>query len=87
MLPRLVPITDIKRQPGKILDDLRKDRELMVITEHGKAAGVLMDVASFEAMARRAQILEGLSEGERDVAEGRVHSWEEVKAELSSWRR
>lgn len=87
MLPRLVPVTDIKRQPGKILDELRQDRELMVITEHGKAAGVLMDVASFEAMARRAQIIEGLSEGERDIAEGRVHSWEEIKAELAAWQR
>jgi len=87
MLPRLVPVTDIKRQPGKILDELRQDRELMVITEHGKAAGVLMDVASFEAMARRAQIIEGLNEGERDIAEGRVHSWEEIKSELTTWLR
>ena len=63
MIPRLVPITDIKRQPGKILDELRQDRELMVITEHGKAAGVLMDVASYEAMARRAQIMDALNEG------------------------
>jgi len=59
----------------------------MIITEHGKAAGVLMDVASYEAMARRAQILEALGEGERDVAEGRVHPWEEIKAELATWRR
>jgi len=87
MIPRLVPITDIKRQPGKILDELRQDRELMVITEHGKAAGVLMDVASYEAMARRAQIMDALNEGERDIAEGRVHSWEEIKAELATWRR
>ena len=83
MLPRLVPITDIKRQPGKILDELRQDRELMVITEHGKAAGVLMDVASYGAMARRARILDALNEGERDIAEGRVHSWNDIKAELS----
>ena len=87
MLPRLVPITDMNRQPGKILDELRQDRELMVITEHGKAAGVLMDVASFEAMARRANIIEALNEGERDITEGRVHTWEEIKAELSTWRR
>jgi prevent-host-death family protein len=87
VIPRLVPVTDIKRQPGKILDELRQDRELMVITEHGKAAGVLMDVASFEAMARRAQIVDALNEGERDLAEGRVHSWEEIKAELATWRR
>lgn len=74
----------MKRQPGRILDELRQDRELMVITE---AAGVLMDVASYEAMARRAQIIEGLSEGEREIAEGRVHTWEEIKAELETRRR
>jgi predicted transcriptional regulator len=38
-------------------------------------------------MGRRAKILEGLSEGERDIAEGRVHTWEEIKAELATWRR
>ena len=59
----------------------------MVITEPGKAAGVRMDVESDEAMPRRARILEGLTEGERDIAEGRVHTWDEIKAELSSWRR
>ena len=87
MLPRLVPVSDMKRQPGKILHELREGRELMVITEHGKAAGVLLDVATYEAMARRAKILEGISAGERDIAEGRVHSWEEVKAELALWQR
>ena len=87
MLPRLVPISDMKRQPGKILHELREGRELMVKTEHGKAAGVLMDVASYEAMARRANILDALSAGEREVAEGKVHSWEEVKAELASRQR
>lgn len=46
-----------------------------------------MDVASYEAMARRAKSLDALSAGEREVAEGKVHSWEEVKAELGSWQR
>jgi predicted transcriptional regulator len=46
-----------------------------------------MDVASYEAMARRANILDALSAGEREVVEGKVHSWEEVKAELASWQR
>jgi len=87
MLPRLVPVSDMKRQPGKILHELRENRELMVITEHGKAAGVLMDVASYEAMARQAKILEALNAGEKEIAEGKVHAWEEVKAELATWQR
>ncbi len=87
MLPRLVPITDMKRQGGKILEALRRDRSPVVITEHGRAAAVLLDIASYEAMTRRFEILKGLEEGERDIAEGRTLSWEEAKAELRKWRR
>ncbi len=87
MLPRLVPITDMKRQAGKVLDTLRTERTPVVITEHGRAAAVLMDVASYEAMTRRFEILKGIEEGERHIAEGRTVSWEEAKPELRQWRR
>lgn len=87
MLPRLVPITDMKRQAGKVLDTLRADRTPVVITEHGRAAAVLLDIASYEAMTRRFEILKGLEEAERDIAEGRTVGWEEAKTELRKWRR
>lgn len=87
MLPRLVPLTDMKRQAGKVLDLLRTERGPVVITEHGRAAAVLMDVASYEAMTRRFEILKGIEEGERDIAEGRTLGWEEAKTELRKWRR
>jgi prevent-host-death family protein len=87
MLPRLVPITDLKRQGGKVLEALRADRSPMVITEHGRAAAVLMDIASYEAMTRRYEILKGIEAGEQDIAAGRTLSWEEAKVELRKWQR
>jgi len=87
MLPKLVPITDMKRQAGKVLDALRLDRSPVVITEHGRAAAVLLDVASYEALTRRFEILKGIEQGERDFAEGNTASWEDVKANLAKWRR
>ena len=87
MLPRLVPITDLKRLGGKVLDELRQDRSPVIITEHGRAAAVLLDVVSYEAITRRYEILKGIEEGERDIAEGRTLNWEDAKAELRKWRR
>lgn len=87
MIPRLVPITDLKRLGGKVLDELRQDRSPVIITEHGRAAAVLLDVASYEAITRRHEILKGIEEGERDIAEGRTLGWEDAKAELRKWRR
>lgn len=86
MLPRLIPVTDMKRQAAKVLDALRQDRSPMVITEHGRAAAVLLDVATYESLTRRAEILRGIERGERDFAEGKTSSWEEVKADLAKWR-
>ena len=59
----------------------------MVITEHGRAAAVLMDIASYEAMTRRYEILKGIEAGEQDIAAGRTLSWEEAKMELRKWQR
>ena len=87
MLPRLVPITDMKRQGGKVLEALRMDRSPMVITEHGRAAAVLMDIASYEALTRRFEILKGIEAGEQDIAAGRTLTWEEAKVELRKWQR
>ena len=58
----------------------------MVITEHGRAAAVLLDIATYEALTKRGEILKGLEEGERAFAEGRTATWDEVKADLAKWR-
>jgi len=86
MLPRLVPVTDMKRHAAKILDALRQDQAPMVITEHGRAAAVLLDVSTYEALTRRSDILKGIEQGEREFAEGRTAPWEDVKSDLAKWR-
>ncbi len=87
MIPRWVPITDLMRLGRKVLDEVRQDRSPVIITEHGRAAAILLDVASYEAITRRYEILKGLDEGERDIAEGRTQDWEDAKAGLRKWRR
>jgi prevent-host-death family protein len=77
----------MKRQAGKVLDTLRAERTPVVITEHGRAAAVLMDLASYEAMTRRFEILKGIEEGEQDIAEGRTVTWEDAKKGLRKWQR
>ena len=35
----------------------------------------------------REQILQGIKEGEQALADGRVITWDEAKAELRKWRK
>ena len=42
-------VTTLKRQATRIIEDLRTNRDPVMITEHGKPAAYLVDVETFEA--------------------------------------
>lgn len=52
-------VTNLKRQATKILADLHKTKEPVLITEHGKPSAYLVDVGHYERMQDRMKILEG----------------------------
>ncbi|MFN3586591.1 MAG: type II toxin-antitoxin system Phd/YefM family antitoxin [Moraxellaceae bacterium] len=78
-------VTTLKRQATELLSDLERDRELILITQHGVPSAYLVDVESFEQLQQRMAILEGIARGETAVAEGRVASHDQAKAKLARW--
>ena len=62
-------VTTLKRQAARLLSDLRKSGEPVLITEHGKPAAYLVDVDSYEFMQQRMAVLEGIARGV-DVLDG-----------------
>ena len=69
---RIELVTTLKRQATKILAELHKSKEPILITEHGQPSAYLVDVEDYELMQDRMRLLEGLSRGERAVQEGRT---------------
>ena len=78
-------VTTLKRQATRIIEDLRNDRDPVMITEHGKPAAYLVDVETFEAKEKRMKLLEGLARGEKAFSEGRVIGHAEAKKTMSRW--
>jgi len=85
MLPRLVPVTDIKRKATEIIEALQKDQEPLLITEHGREAAILMDVPTYRMQERKIAILEGIIRGQKALAEGRTLTHAEVMARTAKW--
>lgn len=77
--------TTLKRHTAEILSDLERDKEPIMITHHGLPSAFLVDVETFEMQRRRMFILEALARGERDIAEGRVLSHEDVEKRMAKW--
>jgi prevent-host-death family protein len=78
-------VTNLKRQATKILADLRKSKEPVLITEHGQPSAYLLDVEDYELIQSRMAILEGIARGEVAVQEGRVYSHAQAKEKMSKW--
>lgn len=82
---RVERMTSLKRQATKILADLHENKEPILITEHGLPSAYLVDVADYEMMQRRMQILEGIAKGESDIREGNLFSQSDAKEKMQKW--
>lgn len=78
-------VTNLKRQATKILADLRKSKEVVLITEHGQPSAYLVDVQDYEFMQRRLMFLDSLSKGERAVLEKRTVTHTQAEERMQKW--
>lgn len=78
-------VTTLKRQATELLSDIERDREPILITQHGLPSAYLVDVESYEFMQQRMALLEGIARGEMVVAEGRVVTNAQAKARMVRW--
>ena len=61
-------VTTLKRKATRLLDELERTREPMMITQHGLPSAYLVDVDTWERLLERMRLLEGIARGERAVA-------------------
>ena len=78
-------VTTLKRKATDLLSEIARDKEPILITQHGLPSAYLIDVESYEQLQGRMKLLEGIARGERAVEEGRTLSHEEARARMSRW--
>jgi prevent-host-death family protein len=77
--------TTLKRNTRKILTEVVKDKSPVVITQRGVPAAYLVDAASYEALQKRVQLLEGIACGEQAVRQRRTSTHSQAKRRLKRW--
>jgi len=78
-------VTTLKRRATELLSDVERDKEPILITQHGLPSAYLVDVETYELQQQRLAVLEGIARGEAAVAEGRTATHAQAKARLSRW--
>ncbi|MEQ9090168.1 MAG: type II toxin-antitoxin system Phd/YefM family antitoxin [Balneola sp.] len=84
------PLSEFRKKSADFVKRLKKDKNPIVLTQHGKSAAVLMDVSEYERIAKKMEMLEDLLEAKQQVEQGNTFTTQEAKdridKHLSKWK-
>ena len=78
-------VTTLKRQATELLSELERNKEPILITQHGVPSAYLVDVETYETLQQRMSLLEEIARGEKAVEEGRTLTHAQAKKRMKRW--
>ncbi len=80
-VPTIIPVSDLRQDAARILEQTRVSDEPVFITQRGRATAVLMSIDTFERSATERELLLLLARGDKEISSGIGHGLDSVLAE------
>lgn len=77
-LSNIKPISYLKANAAKVLNDIQGQRAPMIITQNGEAKAVIQNIADYERMQETMALLKILALGKQQLEAGKVSSAKSV---------
>jgi prevent-host-death family protein len=78
----VVPLTDLKANPGKIVKHVADVHRPVLLTSRGRGVAVVQSVVDYEAAQEEREFMRAVVEGLADLDTGREFSLEEARRRL-----
>ncbi len=78
----VVPISDIKVNPGKVIRHANESHRPILLTSRGRGVAVMQSVADFERSEEEKMFMRAVVQGLSDLDNNRMLTIDEVKARL-----
>ncbi len=76
------PLTEFRSNVTAFLKKVKETRRPLVITQHGKSSAVILDVAEYEALIEKIELLEDIARAEKQIKEGSVYTHRKAKEKV-----
>ena len=83
-LSNIIPVSDLRQDAAKLLKQLKKNEEPLIITQRGRATAVILGVDAYEKLQHEKEILRLLAKGDREIEAGKGYDLDSVLAEADS---
>ncbi|MCK4447159.1 MAG: type II toxin-antitoxin system Phd/YefM family antitoxin [Candidatus Marinimicrobia bacterium] len=76
------PLSEFRANAASFLKQVKETKRPLILTQHGKSSAVLVDVAEYQAIIEKLDLLQELQVAERQIAEGKYFTNDQVKERL-----
>lgn len=78
----VVPLTDLKVNPGRIVNQAKETHRPILLTSRGRGIAVVQDLDDYEKTQEELAFVKAVAQGLMDIKEDKTMSISEVKKEL-----
>jgi prevent-host-death family protein len=78
----VVPLSDLKINPGKVVNRAQDTRRPILLTNRGRGVAVVQGLEEFERTAEELRFVKAVAQGLMDVREGKTISLADAKQSL-----
>ena len=75
----IVPLSSFRADVTRLMSQTRQTHRPVIVTQNGRAANVFLDVADYQKLIDRVDLMMDICKGEKDIVAGRVHSTVDVR--------
>lgn len=68
------PISEFRANAASLIEQVRRTKRPLVITQQGRGAAVLLDVSEYEKLLAKLELLQDMQTAERQIDNGRAIS-------------
>lgn len=83
-LSNIIPVSDLRQDAAKLLKQLNKNNEPLIITQRGRAVAVMIGVEAYEKSEHEKEFLRLLAKGDREIELGEGYDLDTVLAEADT---
>jgi len=78
----VIPLSELKVNPGKIVNRAKNDRRPILLTSRGKGIAVVQGLAEYEENEEKREFMKAITQGLIEIREGNELSLDDVKKSL-----
>ena len=78
----VVPLSDLKVNPGKIVNRAKDNHRPILLTSRGRGVAIVQGLEEYESHEEERAFVKAIAQGLMDIKEGKSQSLDEVKKKL-----